>query len=182
MEILTFENDTVLNRNILFEKMQTLDYDDVISEYLDGIRTQIDLLILWRDIFSCVKSPGRCQKLIEELDEEKLERLAQITKTLGKKDLLNQIQTLLNQSFNWDPPHCNCEKAALLVDAIAKIEPQKREQIATLCSRLTIDLRHFTELLLMLNRGLCDEDYFANLNDAELDTMLKYAKELSTVV
>jgi hypothetical protein len=179
MPILEFEKEGSPPDKIdLLKQMQALD-EDVVAEYLSGMKVHVDLLNTWRDILACVHSPGICQDLIEELDEEKLRRLAQIVDTLGKKDLLKHIQTLLNQSYNYDPPHGSDEKAMIFIEILKKINVQRREEIALSYASGARELRLFSELILGLNRGLISEEFFLKLNDAEMDGLIALAKELT---
>ena len=179
MEMLEFIKDALPpEKKEVLQRMQDLD-EEIVSEYLDGLRIHVDFLILWRDIFSSLRSESRCLKLIEDLDNEKYERLVQITNTLFKKDLHNHIQTLLNQSFNMDPPRCSSEKAVLFVETLAKIEVKRREEIAISYEARARDLRNFSEIIFATNRGLLGEEFFIKLNDAEMDRMLALAEELT---
>lgn len=178
MAVLEFDKEGVpMDKKDLLKQMQSLD-EGIVSEYIDGLLEHVQTLITWRDIFSSMRSESRCLTLIEKLDNEKLERLVQITNTISKKDLLQRIQQLLNQSFCWDPPHCSSEKAVLFIETLQKIDVKRREEIAITYGAGARDLRNFSEIILAVNRGLLGEEFFVKLNDSEMDTMLKLLKEL----
>ena len=177
MSSLDFEKDGPVDKENLLKHMQELD-EGVVSEYLNTLQKHIQILENWRAIFGCVKSSDRCQKLLNELDENKLKHIFQIIYTLEHHNQLHDLKKLMDETFCFESPICGNKKALLFLETVKKIDPKKRDAIAVAYGNESMALRAFSEILLRVCLKLDAQNELAKLNDAQMDKLLQLVREL----
>lgn len=134
-EILPIEKDT------LMEYIKAIP-EDVAREYVNAIETNMESVLLWKNIMSARGSPRTCRHLVDGLNENQLESLRQIVVGLTARDPVEKLKEIIEATFSipYLDPENYC-KALGIVNKVKSFDVDfelKAMELATLSKQLNL--------------------------------------------
>ncbi len=115
-EVLPIQQDSILNRLAVIAP-------DVADEYVKGITGYIERVLIWRSIITSIGRPHLSRFLIESLEKKQIEDLNEIVLYLSSKEPIDDIEKLIELTFNIKTPTQESrKKAAEFVEVVRSID------------------------------------------------------------
>ena len=148
---------------------------DIAKEYSEVITNYIEELLILRGVISSIRKPHLCQYLTDNIDQNMLIKIRNITLDLSSKEPEEKIDEIIKNTFNIViPSEETISKAAAFIKELKICNDHDAE--SKRLAILSADLRLLADFFAILNMGQEFEQVIFNrlsqLTECDLDRLI----------